>query len=202
MRPAPHPDGPPPSPQQAHFDFADLSEELLLRLEQEQYEREQLKSDIDFWDDDRIHVLDPQTLARPLRLSGEEATTLLVALRMLAQLPGVEDRQAVLTAAAKLEQAAGGAAAKGAGAAGSAAGGASKVGAAAGAPPVGASGGGDAPSAPIGRALAGGIKSVGKALGITDGKSAVKATLSSAIAGAPGLAWHAVRSNRRRQNET
>ncbi len=65
--------------------------------------------DIDFWDDDRIHVLDPQTLARPLRLSGEEATTLLVALRMLAQLPGVEDRQAVLTAAAKLEQAAGGA---------------------------------------------------------------------------------------------
>lgn len=65
--------------------------------------------DIDFWDDDRIHVLDPQTLGRPLRLSGEEATTLLVALRMLAQLPGVEDRQAVLSAAAKLERAAGGA---------------------------------------------------------------------------------------------
>jgi hypothetical protein len=51
MQPDPHPDGPPPSPQQAHFDFADLSEELLLRLEQEQYEREQQKSDIDFWDD-------------------------------------------------------------------------------------------------------------------------------------------------------
>jgi hypothetical protein len=85
--------------------------------------------------------------------------------------------------------AAGGAAAKGAGAAGSAAGGAGKVGAGAGAPPITASGGGDAPSAPIGRALVGGIKSVGKALGITDGKSAVKATLSSAIAGAPGLAW-------------
>lgn len=51
MRPAPHPDGPPPSPQQTHFDFADLSEELLLRLEQEQYEREQLKCETDFWDD-------------------------------------------------------------------------------------------------------------------------------------------------------
>lgn len=62
--------------------------------------------DIDFWDDGRIHVLDPQTLSKPLRLTGEEATTLLIALRMLAQLPGVEDRDAVLSAAAKLEQAA------------------------------------------------------------------------------------------------
>jgi proteasome accessory factor C len=62
--------------------------------------------DIDFWDDGRIHVLDPQTLARPLRLTGEEATTLLIALRMLAQLPGVENREAVLSAAAKLEEAA------------------------------------------------------------------------------------------------
>jgi hypothetical protein len=97
--------------------------------------------------------------------------------------------------------AAGGAAAKGAGAAGSATGGASKIGAGAGTPPAAASGGGDAPSAPIGRALVGGIKSVGKALGITDGKSAVKATLSSAIAGTPGLAWHAARSNQKRQHE-
>jgi predicted DNA-binding transcriptional regulator YafY len=62
--------------------------------------------DIDFWDDGRIHVLDPQTLGRPLRLTGDEATTLLIALRMLAQLPGVDDRAAVLSAAAKLEQAA------------------------------------------------------------------------------------------------
>jgi len=60
--------------------------------------------DIQFWDDGRVHVLDPQTLAKPLRLSSEEATTLLVALRMLAQLPGVDDRAAVLSAAAKLEQ--------------------------------------------------------------------------------------------------
>ncbi|MBE0541708.1 MAG: hypothetical protein IH623_10020 [Verrucomicrobia bacterium] len=122
--------------------------------------------------------------------------------RRVAMLAAVAATGGVALAGLGGAAAAGGAAAKGAGAAGSAAGGASKVGAAAGAPPVGASGGVDAPSAPIGRALAGGIKSVGKALGITDGKSAVKATLSSAIAGAPGLAWHAVRSNRRRQNET
>jgi len=62
--------------------------------------------DIDFWDDGRIHVLDPQTLGRPLRLTGEEATTLLLALRMLAQLPGVQDRDAVLSATTKLEEAA------------------------------------------------------------------------------------------------
>jgi proteasome accessory factor C len=60
--------------------------------------------DIDFWDDGVIHVLDPQTLGRPMRLTHEEALSLLVALRMLAQLPGVDDRDAVVTAAAKLER--------------------------------------------------------------------------------------------------
>ena len=69
--------------------------------------------DIQFWDDtfeihmdERIHVLDPQTLSRPMRLSQGEALTLLVALRMLAQLPGVDSRDAILSAAAKLERAA------------------------------------------------------------------------------------------------
>lgn len=62
--------------------------------------------DIQFWDDGRIHVLDPQTLNRPLRLTGEEVTSLLVTLRMMAQLPGIADRDAVLSAAAKLEEAA------------------------------------------------------------------------------------------------
>ena len=69
--------------------------------------------DIQFWDDtfeihmdERIHVLVPQTLSRPLRLSQGEALTLLVALRMLAQLPGVDSRDAILSAAAKLERAA------------------------------------------------------------------------------------------------
>lgn len=60
--------------------------------------------DIDFWDDGVIHVLDPQTLGRPLRLTHEEAMTLLVALRMLAQLPGIGDRDAIVTAAAKIER--------------------------------------------------------------------------------------------------
>jgi proteasome accessory factor C len=61
--------------------------------------------DIDFWTDGQVHVVDPQTLSTPMRLSSEEATTLLVALRMLAQLPGVGDRASLLSAAAKLEAA-------------------------------------------------------------------------------------------------
>ncbi|MBI1350857.1 MAG: WYL domain-containing protein [Actinomycetales bacterium] len=63
--------------------------------------------DIDFWDDGVIQVIDPQTLGRPMRLTQEEATTLLVSLRMLAQLPGIDGREAVLSAAAKLEEASG-----------------------------------------------------------------------------------------------
>ena len=62
--------------------------------------------DIQFWDDGQIHVIDPQTLKHPLRLSQEEALTLLVALRMLAQVPGVQDREAIVSAAVKLENAA------------------------------------------------------------------------------------------------
>jgi proteasome accessory factor C len=60
--------------------------------------------DIQFWDE-AIHVLDPQTLKRPLRLSQEEALTLLIALRMLAQVPGVQNREAIVSAAVKLENA-------------------------------------------------------------------------------------------------
>jgi proteasome accessory factor C len=45
--------------------------------------------DIDFWDDGRIHVIDPQTLDRPLRLGADEATSLLLGLRLLEQVPGV-----------------------------------------------------------------------------------------------------------------
>jgi proteasome accessory factor C len=63
--------------------------------------------DIDFWDDGVIKVIDPQTLGRPMRLTQEEATTLLVALRLLAQVPGIDGRDAVLGAAAKLEEATG-----------------------------------------------------------------------------------------------
>lgn len=63
--------------------------------------------DIQFWDDARIHVLDPQTIGRPLRLSGEEATALLVALRLLGEVPGDHDRGALTRTLAKLEQAVG-----------------------------------------------------------------------------------------------
>lgn len=64
--------------------------------------------DIQFWGDDgHIHVIDPQSLERPLRLSGDEATSLLVGVRLLAQVPGDHDRAALATASAKLEMAAG-----------------------------------------------------------------------------------------------
>ena len=61
--------------------------------------------DIQFWDDDRIHVIDAIGLDRPLRLSGEEVAALHVALRVLAQVPGGHDRQALLSVMAKLEAA-------------------------------------------------------------------------------------------------
>jgi proteasome accessory factor C len=64
--------------------------------------------DIQFWDEDRrIRVLDAQTLDRPLRLSPDEAAALLVALRVLAQVPGPHDRHALASATSKLEAAAG-----------------------------------------------------------------------------------------------
>lgn len=63
--------------------------------------------DIQFWDDGVVHVLDPQTLNRPLRLSGDEATALLVALRLLEQVPGDHDRDALRSAITRLETAVG-----------------------------------------------------------------------------------------------
>lgn len=63
--------------------------------------------DIQFWDEDgSIHVVDAQTLDRPLRLSPAEAMSLLVGLRLLAQVPGDHDRAALASATAKLEAAA------------------------------------------------------------------------------------------------
>ena len=63
--------------------------------------------DIDFWDDGRIHVLDPQTLRKPLRISPAEAMSLLVALRLLAQVPGSHDRAALVSATHRLQLAVG-----------------------------------------------------------------------------------------------
>ena len=56
--------------------------------------------DIQFWDDGRIHVIDAQTLGTPLRLSGEEAMALLVALRLQDAVGGNAAEQAVLVEAA------------------------------------------------------------------------------------------------------
>lgn len=59
--------------------------------------------DIQFWDDGCIHVVDPQTLDRPLRLSGDEVMALIVALRLLIQVPGSHDRATLVALIERLE---------------------------------------------------------------------------------------------------
>jgi proteasome accessory factor C len=54
-----------------------------------------------------IVVSQAESMGRPLRLAVDEASALLVALRMLAELPGLEDRSAMSRLIAKLEGAAG-----------------------------------------------------------------------------------------------
>ncbi len=54
-----------------------------------------------------ITVSQAESIGRPLRLGTDEASALLVALRMLAELPGPQDRSALRTTIAKLEAAAG-----------------------------------------------------------------------------------------------
>jgi proteasome accessory factor C len=62
--------------------------------------------DIQFWDEDgSIHVIDTQSLDRPLRLTAAESTALLVGLRLLSQVDGDHDRSALASVTAKLEQA-------------------------------------------------------------------------------------------------
>lgn len=55
-----------------------------------------------------VTIIDDQGMRKPLRLSGEEALALVVALRTLAETPGVTDSDAVQRALAKVETAAGG----------------------------------------------------------------------------------------------
>jgi proteasome accessory factor C len=62
--------------------------------------------DIDF-EGDTITVHDPQGVGRPLRLSVDEALALIVALRTLAETPGLADPDPVLRALTKVEAAAG-----------------------------------------------------------------------------------------------
>jgi proteasome accessory factor C len=69
--------------------------------------------DIWYWEDNQITVKDPQSLTRPLRLTAEEAAALLVGLRVLSQVPGPHDREAVARVSATLEEAAGAAASAG-----------------------------------------------------------------------------------------
>jgi proteasome accessory factor C len=59
----------------------------------------------------RIYLRNAETIARPLRLGTDEALALLVGLRALATLPGMHDRDALNRTIAKLERAAGDAAA-------------------------------------------------------------------------------------------
>src|ERR1700677_3615458 len=54
-----------------------------------------------------IVVSQAESIGRPLRLAVDEASALLVALRMLAEVPGQQDRSALSRLIAKLETAAG-----------------------------------------------------------------------------------------------
>jgi proteasome accessory factor C len=63
------------------------------------------------WEEGRVFVGNADTIARPLRLGVDEAVTLIVGLRALREVPGLGERDAVDRALAKLEAAAGEAAA-------------------------------------------------------------------------------------------
>lgn len=59
------------------------------------------------FDGDRVTITYDAGIDRPLRLTPDEATALVVALRMLAETPGVANREAVERALAKIEAAVG-----------------------------------------------------------------------------------------------
>ena len=61
------------------------------------------------WVEDRVSLSNAETIARPLRLTADEALALVAALRALLAVPGLVATSAVETALAKLESAAGGA---------------------------------------------------------------------------------------------
>ncbi len=63
------------------------------------------------WDDGHVYLGNVDAIARPLRLGADEALALLVGLRALADVPGLHDREALDRTLAKLETAAGDAAA-------------------------------------------------------------------------------------------
>ncbi|WP_034594875.1 helix-turn-helix transcriptional regulator, partial [Hamadaea tsunoensis] len=59
------------------------------------------------FDGDRVTITYDAGIDRPLRLTPDEATALVVALRMLAETPGIAQRDAIQRALAKIENAAG-----------------------------------------------------------------------------------------------
>jgi len=59
--------------------------------------------DIDFWDDDRIWVHDPQTLTVPMRISSDEAIALSIDLRRMNQIPGVAEKDTINRLIAKMD---------------------------------------------------------------------------------------------------
>lgn len=61
------------------------------------------------FDGDTVSVVFDAGMSRPLRLTAEEALALVVALRTLAETPGLADSDAIQRALAKVEKAAGGA---------------------------------------------------------------------------------------------
>lgn len=63
------------------------------------------------WADGHVYLGNVDPIARPLRLGADEALALLVGLRALADVPGLHDREALDRTLAKLEAAAGDAAA-------------------------------------------------------------------------------------------
>ena len=63
------------------------------------------------WDNGVVYLANADAISRPLRLGVDEALALIVGLRALADVPGLGDRDAVSRALAKLEAAAGAAAA-------------------------------------------------------------------------------------------
>ena len=63
------------------------------------------------WEDGVVYLANADVISRPLRLGVDEALALIVGLRALADVPGLGDRDAVTRALAKLEAAAGEAAA-------------------------------------------------------------------------------------------
>lgn len=59
------------------------------------------------WESGRVYLANADTINRPLRLGVDEAVALIVALRALAAVPGIGEREAVVRALAKLESATG-----------------------------------------------------------------------------------------------